>query len=104
MPFGRYTDSTHASILGHADLTQFVNGVQTVTHNVAVRFDCHDRWTYQRSATAMRWLLARSWAGSPFLPRQPSLRVTSRLMHDRPEGSLPGPVGGGAARVAITPV
>ncbi len=32
-------DSTHASILGHADLTTYVNGVQTVTQNVSVRFE-----------------------------------------------------------------
>lgn len=32
-------DSTHASILGHGDLTTYVNGVKTVTQNVSVRFD-----------------------------------------------------------------
>jgi len=32
-------DSTHASILGHGDLTTYVNGVKTVTQNVAVHFD-----------------------------------------------------------------
>jgi hypothetical protein len=33
------SDSTHASILGHADMTTYVNGTQTVTQNMAVRFD-----------------------------------------------------------------
>jgi len=32
-------DSTHASILGHATLTTYINGVQQVIPNVAVRFD-----------------------------------------------------------------
>lgn len=32
-------DSTHASVLGTADLTTYVNGAQTVTQNVKVRFD-----------------------------------------------------------------
>jgi hypothetical protein len=32
-------DNTHASILGHADLTTYVNGVKTVTQSVSVRFD-----------------------------------------------------------------
>jgi len=32
-------DSTHASILGRADLTTYVNGVKTITQNVSVRFD-----------------------------------------------------------------
>jgi hypothetical protein len=32
-------DGTHASVLGHADMTTFVNGVQTVTQNVSVRFE-----------------------------------------------------------------
>jgi hypothetical protein len=32
-------DSTHAGILGKATLTTYVNGVQTVTQNVSVRFD-----------------------------------------------------------------
>lgn len=33
------SDSTHASILGHADLTTYVNGVKTVTTNTTVRYD-----------------------------------------------------------------
>jgi Tol biopolymer transport system component len=32
-------DSTDVSMLGHADLTKYVNGVKTVIQNVAVRFD-----------------------------------------------------------------
>jgi hypothetical protein len=32
-------DSTHASILGRANLSTFVNGSQTITQNVSVRFD-----------------------------------------------------------------
>jgi len=32
-------DSTHASILGHGDLTTYVNGAKTVTSNVSMRFD-----------------------------------------------------------------
>jgi hypothetical protein len=32
-------DANHASILGHGDLTTYVNGVKVVTTNVAVRFD-----------------------------------------------------------------
>jgi len=32
-------DNLHASVLGHGDLTTYVNGVKTVTQNVAVRFD-----------------------------------------------------------------
>lgn len=32
-------DSTHASILGHADMSVYVNGTQTITQNVSVRFD-----------------------------------------------------------------
>ena len=32
-------DSTHASILGRANLTVYMNGAQTVTQNVSVRFD-----------------------------------------------------------------
>lgn len=33
------SDSTHASILGQADMTKYVNGVQTITQNMSVRFD-----------------------------------------------------------------
>jgi hypothetical protein len=32
-------DSTHASILGHGDLTTWVNGVETTTQNMTVRID-----------------------------------------------------------------
>jgi hypothetical protein len=32
-------DSTHASLLGHADMTIYVGGVKTVTQNMTVRFD-----------------------------------------------------------------
>jgi virginiamycin B lyase len=32
-------DANHATINGHADLTKYVNGVQTVTSNVSVRFE-----------------------------------------------------------------
>jgi hypothetical protein len=32
-------DANHASILGHGDLTTYVNGLKTVTQNVAVRYD-----------------------------------------------------------------
>jgi|GEM_PF-3815197 len=32
-------DASHASILGHADMTKYVNGVKAVTTNVTVRFD-----------------------------------------------------------------
>jgi hypothetical protein len=32
-------DSTHASILGHADMTTWVNGAQSVTANMTVRYD-----------------------------------------------------------------
>ena len=32
-------DSTHASILGHANLVKYINGVQTTVSNVAVKFD-----------------------------------------------------------------
>jgi hypothetical protein len=32
-------DSTHASILGHGDLTTWVNGIETTTQNMTVRID-----------------------------------------------------------------
>jgi hypothetical protein len=32
-------DSNHASILGHADMTTYVDSIKTVTQNVTVRFD-----------------------------------------------------------------